>query len=430
MSPLDPGENLSRLVIYRRLLDDPVLTSWRQLQNDAGSCRHLSRLLEQIQQCRHPRLPECSWWQNHLLDLIMLDENTGSRTMATLPASGTPGQPRVPERLAALLERELAVLQALYHWQPDPCQLPADLEGYWQYIWHGAPAATMPRYPDQQAFYEHKQALAAAFTQNPAAILSALASFHSSLGCGMFSRYFCFTWREDLEPVTQPDILPPDALHGYQQQREALRENTARLTAGLPAANILLYGDRGTGKSSAVKSLLQLFGRQRLRLVEIDRTHLARYSSLQNRLAELPYKFIVFLDDLSFEEPETEYKQLKAMLEGSVHRRPENLVIYATSNRRHLVSESFREQDKHPQDSVQEKLSLADRFAMCLMFSAPGEKAYLETVLHLARQAGLDWPQEALLHQARLWAMWHNGYSGRTARQLVDYLYGRSPGQF
>ncbi|MFZ5590723.1 MAG: ATP-binding protein [Bacillota bacterium] len=429
MSTSEITEKITQLVIYRNLHCDPVLVSWRELQNHAGDYQHLARLFDQVQHCPHP-LTGCNWWQNHLLDLIMLDDNIGSRAMAACPTGEQESCPALSGQLRSLLERELAVLQVLYHWQPDQVHLPAGTEGYWQHIWQSSPPARSPRYPDQQAFWQHKKALAAAFEENPAAILDALEKFHTALGYGLLSRFFCFTWQGSLQPVTHPDSPPPDALHGYLQERETLRENTARLVSGLPAVNILLYGDRGTGKSSAVKSLLHLFGQQRLRLVEMDKTNLSQYSVLLNQLAELPYKFIIFLDDLSFEELETDYKQLKAMLEGSVRRRPDNVVIYATSNRRHLVSETFREQDKHPQDSVQEKLSLADRFGLCLMFSAPGEQAYLEMVLHLARQAGLDWPRDALLKQARLWAMWHNGYSGRTARQLVDYLYGRWPGQF
>jgi hypothetical protein len=253
-----------------------------------------------------------------------------------------------------------------------------------------------------------------------------LFDFHRRHGCGSMARYNAFCWKNNvLEGIAEPDPITLEELWGYSEQKKIILENTEYLLHGLPANNILLYGDRGTGKSSLVKALLPRYASLGLRLVEFASEDLASLSPLLDILKQRGLKFILFIDDLSFEENEVEFKKLKALLEGGVEKKPDNVVIYATSNRRHLIKESFegREAEVHTADSMQEKLSLADRFGITLTFSAPDQNDYLAIVKHLAQKEGLAVPEEELKNLALKWELLHNSRSGRTARQFVDYLH-------
>jgi predicted AAA+ superfamily ATPase len=218
-------------------------------------------------------------------------------------------------------------------------------------------------------------------------------------------------------------------LVAYEREREPLIRNTERFLAGLPAHHALLYGLPGTGKSSTVKAIMNEYADLGLRLVEVKKEDLAQLQVVLEVLGGRGRHFVLFVDDLSFEEHEVEYKALKALLEGSVEEPPENVRLYATSNRRNLIRESFSERgdgsagdDVHARDTMQEKLSLAARFGLRLIFPSPDQARYLEIVAGLARERGLTVPAEDLRKRALLWDRWHAGRSGRTARQFVDEL--------
>ncbi len=201
--------------------------------------------------------------------------------------------------------------------------------------------------------------------------------------------------------------------------------NTERFLSGLPAHHALLYGPPGTGKSSTVKAVLNEYAGAGLRLVEVRKEDLADLGGVLEDLRGRGPRFVVYVDDLSFEEHEVEYKALKALLEGSVEDPPENVRVYATSNRRNLIRESFSDRendDIHAHDTMQEKLSLAARFGLRLTFPSPDQSRYLEIVSGIAQERGLKIPQDTLRERALLWDRWHAGRSGRTARQLVDEL--------
>jgi predicted AAA+ superfamily ATPase len=255
-----------------------------------------------------------------------------------------------------------------------------------------------------------------------AGCLPLLANHHHARGCGDFARYGAFRWQRGvLEPVTAPDLV--QVLIGYERERGALASNTERFLRGLPAHDVLLYGARGTGKSSSVKALLTVYRCRGLRLIEAGRGVFGDFSALAAAVRGRRQRFILFLDDLSFEPAETEYKALKAALEGGVQARPDNLLVVATSNRRHLVHEGFAErEDLHGEDTIEEKASLADRFGLTLRFATPDEEAYLQIVERLCRARGLHIEEAELRERAVRWAAWGSGRSGRSARQLVDEL--------
>lgn len=208
--------------------------------------------------------------------------------------------------------------------------------------------------------------------------------------------------------------------------------NTEKFIRGLPAQNVLLYGDRGTGKSATVKAMLHTFARSGLRMIEIPRQSLRAIQTVISIVRERHRPFILFIDDLSFEEGDTAYKELKAVLEGTLEGRPRNVLVYATSNRRHLIQQHFADRrvtfgddgEINPQDTVQEKLSLADRFGITVIFPTPDQSKYLRIVSGIAKRRGIDLPQEVLHQKALRWAAWNNGRSARTAQRFVDYLIG------
>ncbi len=263
-------------------------------------------------------------------------------------------------------------------------------------------------------------------------LIGQVADHYRQHGVGIFGRYRAFRWqradgRGRLVPVAHPDPVRLSDLVGYEAQKAAVLANTERLLAGLPAQNVLLYGDRGTGKSSLVKALVNEFAGRGLRLIELGRSDLRDYPEILVAVRGRPQKFILMVDDLSFEEAETEYKSLKSLLEGTLEARPPNLAVYATSNRRHLVREFFGDRpppgdEIHPADTQQEKLSLVDRFGLRVRFLAPDRDGYLEIVRTLAAGRRLALDGRDLEAEALRWALSNGGWSGRAARQFIDSI--------
>ncbi len=260
------------------------------------------------------------------------------------------------------------------------------------------------------------------------------AQFAKAQGYGIFAQYHSFLLTPDktgevhLEPVTHPDDITLSDLKGYERERKVIIDNTLALIDGVKANNILLYGDRGTGKSSSVKAILNAYADRGLRLVEVSKYNLKYLGALVQMLQDNPLKFIIFTDDLSFAESDDNYTAMKAVLDGSSMKLSDNAVIYATSNRRHLVKESFsgREGDEvHLADTLDEAASLSDRFGITVTFLSPNRKKFNEIVLLLAKDKQLEVPEEQLLEQANIWAMRKSNFSPRCARQFIDHVYSR-----
>lgn len=259
--------------------------------------------------------------------------------------------------------------------------------------------------------------------------LQSVIDFHRRHGCGIYARYRAFVWRQcKLEPIPYPDPVKLSDLKGYETPRQMVLDNTLAFLDNLPANNILLHGDRGTGKSSTVKAILNQLYPQGLRMIECPRESLGDFPRLTQLIAPVPLKFIIFIDDLSFNENDSTYAALKAVLEGGLAARPANTLIYATSNRRHLIRETFqsREGDElHLADTLQETLSLSDRFGLSITFSSPDKRQYLDIVHALAADRDLDVdPAELDLHAER-WALERGGRSPRVARQFIAMAESR-----
>lgn len=218
-------------------------------------------------------------------------------------------------------------------------------------------------------------------------------------------------------------------LVGYEIQKKKLVENTEAFVKGKRANNVLLFGDSGTGKSTSIKAIVNQYYDDGLRMIEIYKHQFQYLSTVIADIKNRNYKFIIYMDDLSFEEFEIEYKYLKAVIEGGVETRPDNILIYATSNRRHLIKENWNDRndqdnnnDKHHSDTVEEKLSLVNRFGVTISYEKPNQKEYFNIVINLAKRAGIIMSEEELTREANKWELSHGGISGRTAQQFVDYL--------
>ncbi|AFZ59783.1 ATP-binding protein [Anabaena cylindrica FACHB-243] len=257
-----------------------------------------------------------------------------------------------------------------------------------------------------------------------------LAAYYQQHGTGLFAEYRAFSWQNGyFVAIPYPDPVQLNTLVGYEWQKDTLLKNTKFLLSGQPALHVLLYGSRGSGKSSLVKSLLNECNHHNLRLIEVAKSELQDLPKIVEQLRGVPQKFIIFVDDLSFEEDDDAFKSLKVVLEGSLTARPQNIVVYATSNRRHLIREYFSDrptpkdnEEVHAWDTMQEKLSFSDRFGITLTFEPADQKTYLNIVNHLAAQVGINLNQEDLEYKALQWATRHNGRSGRTAQQFIDFL--------
>jgi len=245
-------------------------------------------------------------------------------------------------------------------------------------------------------------------------------------GYGIFAKYYTFIVENgELTPVKSPDAISLSDLSGYERERRELIDNTKALLKGLPAANALLYGDAGTGKSTSVKAVANEFKSMGLRLIELKKHQLHEIPKLVDYLSVNPLKFIVFIDDLSFTKDDDDFAALKAMLEGSVSSKANNLVIYATSNRRHLVKESFSDRDGdevHVNDTMEELISLSDRFGLTITFIKPGKNAYLDIVRDLAVRYELKSDIKDIEAAAERFALSRGGRSPRVAKQCIEYL--------
>jgi uncharacterized protein len=357
----------------------------------------------------------CSW-EEFMIDRLLQAENPFSLQVQKTELA------RLSPALVTAARQDLQALQTIYtrgQYIPQWVQQVSNL--------NGQPIAWI-----ESSKLDRQLAIVNAFGTNDwSELVGDLAKHYQQSGVGIFGKYCALKWQGRLIGVAYPDRVQIENLVGYDEQKATLIKNTKSLLLGKPALNILLYGGKGTGKSSLVKGLLNHYADTQLRLVEVSKSAMIDLPLILDRLTDLPQKFIIFIDDLSFEADDEAFKALKVVLEGSVTAKPVNVVIYATSNRRHLVREYFADRPR-PQDAddiqmwdtTQEKLSFSDRFGITLTFEPANQAKYLEIVGHLANSAKLPIDGDELESHALQWATRHNGRSGRTARQFIDYLCG------
>ena len=275
--------------------------------------------------------------------------------------------------------------------------------------------------------------------QDEKGFFDAVTQFYKDYGVGMFGLNKAFRIMPQGEgqpvkfhPINNMDKVMLDDLVGYEIQKKKLVDNTKAFVEGKKANNVLLFGDSGTGKSTSIKAIVNEFYDQGLRMIEIYKHQFRDLSNVIAQIKNRNYRFIIYMDDLSFEEFEIEYKFLKAVIEGGVETKPENILIYATSNRRHLIKENWNDRDDaessngmHRSDTMQEKLSLVNRFGVTINYSKPDQKEYFHIVTELAKKEGIEMDEKELCQEANKWELAHGGISGRTAQQFINYLAGK-----
>lgn len=388
---------LHGLVVFRSLLDDPVVAKLVDLTDrmEAGAPGY-GPVCDAVAQFEAALFEHTTNWGSYLSAAVLEAETVCVRQAA----SGT-----LAPALQTALDSELAFLQAL-------CGLTLDelLATAGSATGQAQELAFLPRWETSSID------LPAAYAQRMSEV--------GKKGYGMFAKHHVFTVENgQLVPVKYPDPQRLSELPGYEKEREKVIANTKALLAGMPANNVLLYGDAGTGKSSAVKAIANEFAPEGLRLVEVKKNQLYQIPDLMDKLAANPLKFILFIDDLSFTANDDNFAALKAILEGSVGGRAKNIAVYATSNRRHLIKETLTDRtgdDIHEADTRQELMSLSARFGLTVTFQRP-EKARFENILaELAKQHGIDMPMDQLLVKAEAFAIRAGGRSPRVAKQFIE----------
>ena len=388
---------LHGLVVFRSLLDDPVVAKLLDLTDrmEAGAPGY-GPVCDAVAQFEAALFEHTTNWGSYLSAAVLEAETVCVRQAA----SGT-----LAPALQTALDSELAFLQAL-------CGLTLDelLTAAGSATGQAQELAFLPRWETSSID------LPAAYAQRMSEV--------GKKGYGMFAKHHVFTVENgQLVPVKYPDPQRLSELPGYEKEREKVIANTKALLAGMPANNVLLYGDAGTGKSSAVKAIANEFAPEGLRLVEVKKNQLYQIPDLMDKLAANPLKFILFIDDLSFTANDDNFAALKAILEGSVGGRAKNIAVSATSNRRHLIKETLTDRtgdDIHEADTRQELMSLSARFGLTVTFQRP-EKARFENILaELAKQHGIDMPMDQLLVKAEAFAIRAGGRSPRVAKQFIE----------
>mgnify|MGYP000849237172 FL=1 len=429
----------SKLIIYRSISRDSILfriaDAMRRLDQGKLSDEEASQeILEQVH-----RLLDLATvygfnqnlWQNYLAYLLAMTE-----TPFTLVAEK---EGAMDGSVNTLVENDLHIFKQLFDYDFAPLERKLGISVF--SILTNFHAVEKKAQIYNKNVSDKVQELSAAFdaAATDRELYQAVTSFYGRYGVGMLGLNKAFRVSEDPEtellvPITNTLDIHLEDIVGYEMQKKELVDNTQAFVAGRKANNVLLYGDAGTGKSTSVKAILNAYYSQGLRIIEIYKHQFQYLAKIINQIKNRNYRFVIYMDDLSFEESELEYKYLKAIIEGGLEPKPENVLIYATSNRKHLVRETWRDKtdheddDVHKNDTVQEKLSLSARFGLQIGYFKPSPKEFIHIVETLAaRYPELTISQEELRARANVWELSHGGFSGRTAQQFIDYLLGSVP---
>ena len=368
-------------------------------------------------------------WHNYLTFLLITNENPFSLTCEKVGAN--------EGSVNIFAKNDFQVFYNLFHFDFQPLEDALGIDCFRTISHYRAIGKKEMMYNKNVS--EKVQALSERLEEgkNAEDFFRAVTDFYKAYGVGMFGLNKAFRIRDrengpvefmainNMEQVVLSDLV------GYEIQKKKLRENTEAFVEGKKANNVLLFGDSGTGKSTSIKAIVNEYYDRGLRMIEIYKHQFKDLSNVIAQIKNRNYRFIIYMDDLSFEEFEIEYKFLKAVIEGGVETKPENILIYATSNRRHLIKENWSDREDvhnengmHQSDTMEEKLSLVHRFGVTINYSKPSQKEYFSIVVELAKKQGIQMSEQELCAEANKWELSHGGISGRTAQQFINYLAG------
>lgn len=366
-------------------------------------------------------------WHNYLTFYIMMSENPFSITCEKVGAS--------EGSVNTLVASDFRVFKKLFDYDFTPIETALGIDCFTQISSYKAIVKKELMYNKNVSEKVRTLSKKLGAAKDEQEFFELITDFYKAYGVGMFGLNKAFRIEEhqdggfEFKPINNMDSVMLDDLVGYEIQKKKLTDNTEAFVQGKKANNVLLFGDSGTGKSTSIKAIVNQYYDDGLRMIEIYKHQFKYLSKIIASIKNRNYKFIIYMDDLSFEEHEIEYKFLKAVIEGGVETRPDNILIYATSNRRHLIKETWNDRndqdnsnDKHHSDTVEEKLSLVNRFGVTISYSKPSQKEYFNIVTELAHKLGVNMSDEQLCAEANKWELSHGGISGRTATQFVNYI--------
>lgn len=427
----------SKLLLYSNLGEDSILLKlagifcdWEHRACDKSEL--IGRIYAQVKRLLDVATLygfDNNLWHNYLTFLLMTNENSFTLTSERVGAS--------EGSVNHFARADFRIFKRLFDFDFAPIEQDLGIDCFTVLSHYKAIPKKAQMY--YRAVSEQVRALALAIDAAPDenAVFTLMTDYYRDHGVGMFGLNRAFRIQPEgdgvaFEAINNIDAVTLDDLIGYEAQKKELRQNTEAFVQGRGCNNMLLYGDAGTGKSTSVKAILNEYYDQGLRMIEIYKHQFGLLSKVIAKVKNRNYRFMIFIDDLSFEEHEVEYKFLKAVIEGGVETRPGNVMIVATSNRRHLIQETWKDRsdmdhngDIHRSDTMEEKLSLAARFGCSICYSNPNRQQYHDIVRGIAaRVPGLAMSDEELLAAANRWEIRHGGISGRTAQQFVNYLTG------
>lgn len=426
---------IAKLIVYRKLEETSILYGMSNICKTFYEKKYnKEELISEIYNQIH-RLLELATqygfnenlWQNYLAYLLATNENPFSLTCEKVGAKeGSVNQ---------LVKNDLKIIKKLFSYDFSPIEQELGIECFSIIQNYQAIEKAKSRYNKNVS--EKVQLLSKKIAQaKEEEVFLVMTQFYQDFGVGKFGLNKAFRVkhemnRVELEAITNTEEVRLADLIGYEIQKKKLIDNTEAFVSGRKANNVLLFGDSGTGKSTSVKAILNEYYEQGLRVIEIYKHQFQDLSTVISMIKNRNYRFIIYMDDLSFEEFETEYKYLKAIIEGGMETKPENVLIYATSNRRHLIRETWKDrsdltnEEIHQSDTMQEKLSLVNRFGISIHYAKPSPKEFFQIVIQLAkRYPELTITEEKLCAEANKWELSHGGISGRTAQQFIHYLLG------
>ena len=433
-------KEIAKLILYRDLGEDSILLKlsgiFRDYELDLAEKENLtSRIYEQMKALLDLSTQygfDKNLWHNYLTFILLTNENSFSMTSEKVGANdGTVNH---------FAKADFAVFKKLFDFDFGPIEKDLGIDCFSTVCnYHSIPKKErMYNRNVSERVQEVSERIEKAADEEE--IFTIVTDFYKAYGVGMFglNRAFRIRHLEDgveFLPINNTDSVLLKDLIGYEIQKKKLIDNTEAFVKGLPANNVLLCGDAGTGKSTSIKALLNEYYDQGLRMIEIYKHQFQDLSSIIAQVKNRNYRFIIYMDDLSFEDFEIEYKFLKAVIEGGMETRPDNVLIYATSNRRHLIKESWNDRNDmenengmHRSDTMQEKLSLVARFGVTIYYGKPSQKEYLTIVKELRkRYPSITLTDEELCAEANKWELSHGGISGRTAQQFINYMAGMAP---